>query len=90
MITLQQDNDGFIRMERHFPRSAAIRIVFSDGSAEVCTGARVNEAYDDAVAVFRAKNHLDAKGFSRVRKLPANSRINAVPVSPGMGQPAPQ
>ncbi|MDN3903560.1 hypothetical protein [Arthrobacter sp. YD2] len=86
MITLAQDNDGFIRMERHFPLSASIRISFSDGSTGVFTGARVNRAYDDAVAVFRAKNHLDAKGFSRTAKLPRNAKINAVPVSPDMGK----
>lgn len=85
MITLVQDNDGFIRMERHFPLSATIRIRFSDGSSGVFTGARVNRAYDDAVAEFRAGNHLDAKGFSRTPKRPRNSKINAVRVSPDMG-----
>ncbi|MCQ1985751.1 hypothetical protein [Arthrobacter sp. zg-Y844] len=87
MITLQQDNDGFIRMDRHFPASASIAVRFSDGTSEVLTGARLNKAYDDAVAVFRAKNHLDAKGFSRVPKkvFPGANKINVVPVQPGMG-----
>lgn len=91
MITLQQDNEGFIRMDRHFPASASLAIVFNDGTSEVVTGAQVNQAYDDAVAVFRAKNHLDAKGFSRRPKArPRTAGINYVPVSPGLGQPAEQ
>lgn len=87
MITLQQDNDGFIRMDRHFPKSAPVSIVFTDGTTEVLTGARINKAYDDALAVFRAKNRLDAKGFNRIanKQAPDNNKINFVPVSPGMG-----
>ncbi len=91
MITFQQDSEGFIRMDRHFPASASLTIAFSDGTSEVVTGAQVNKAYDDAVAVFRAKNHLDARGFSRTPKArPRTARINYVPVSPGLGQPAEQ
>ena len=88
MITLQQDNDGFIRMDRHFPKSAPVSIVFTDGTTEVLTGARINKAYDDALADFRAKNHLDAKGFTRIanKRVLDNNKINFVPVSPGMGQ----
>ena len=86
MITLQQDPEGFIRVDRHFPASASLIIAFNDGTSEVMSGAQVNKAYDDAVAVFRAKNHLDAKGFSRLPKArPRTTRINYVPVSPGMG-----
>ena len=87
MISLQQDNDGFIRMDRHFPKSAPVRITFADGTTELVTGAQVNKAYDDALAVFRAKNHLDARGFDRISKkrAPDNNKINFVPVSPGMG-----
>ncbi|KAD4060143.1 hypothetical protein [Arthrobacter yangruifuii] len=86
MITLTQDTDGFIRMDRHLPGSLPVTVAFADGTSEVLTGAVLNKAYDDAVAVFRAKNHLDAKGFSRVRKMPANAKISDVPVSPGMGR----
>ena len=86
LITLQQDNEGFIRMDRHFPVSASIAVSFNDGSSEVLTGARLNKAYDDAVAVFRAANGLDAKGFSHVpKKAFPGARINVVPVQPGMG-----
>ena len=88
MINLQQDNDGFIRMDRHFPKSAPVSIVFTDGTTEVLTGARINKAYDDALADFRAKNHLDAKSFPRHPKVfpGGGNKIDFVPVHPGMGE----
>ena len=87
MISLQQDTDGFIRMDRHFPRSAPVSITFTDGSSEVFTGSQVNKAYDDALAVFRAKNRLDAKGFSRRPKtFSGANKVDYVPVFPGMGR----
>lgn len=86
MINLQQDTDGFIRMSRHFPGTSTVTITFTDGSTEEFPGQVVNKAYDDALADYRAKNHLDAKGFSRVPKnFPGSNRIDFVPVSPGMG-----
>ncbi|WP_427132021.1 hypothetical protein [Pseudarthrobacter sp. S9] len=88
MINLQQDADGFIRMNRHFPDSAHISITFSDGSQEVFSGHQLNETYDEALAVYRAQNHLDAKGYSRAPKKsvhPAN-KIEFVQVHPGMAQ----
>ena len=90
MITLTQDTDGFIRMERRFPASASVGITFNDGSTEVFTGAQVNQAYDDAVADFRAKNNLDAKGFSRAPKkaFAGTGKISFVPVRPGLAGPA--
>ncbi|WP_341392952.1 hypothetical protein [Arthrobacter sp. G119Y2] len=88
MINLQQRHDGFIRMDRHFPQSASVSITFTDGTTEVITGARINKAYDDALAVFREKNGLDAKGFTRIAKKRVldNNKIDFVPVHPGMGQ----
>ncbi|MFJ7750979.1 hypothetical protein ACIQXM_13595 [Arthrobacter sp. NPDC097144] len=88
MISLQQDTDGFVRMDRHFPQSASVSISFTDGTAEVITGEQMNKAYDAALADFRAKNHLDAKGFTRIAKKRVldNNKINFVPVSPGMAQ----
>ena len=88
MINLQQDNDGFIRMDRHFPKSASVSVTFTDGTTEVLTGERINKAYDDALAEFRSKNGLDAKGFNRIanKRAPDNNKINFVPVQPGMGQ----
>jgi len=65
LINLQQDADGFIRMNRHFPASSLISITFIDGQSEVFSGQRLNQVYDEALAVYRAQNHLDAKGFSR-------------------------
>ncbi len=87
MINLQQDADGFIRMNRHFPDSVLISITFADGTAEELSGRRLNQAYDEALAEFRARNNLDAKGFSRVPKKRADSgnKIEFVPVRPGMG-----
>ncbi|MBO1269963.1 hypothetical protein [Arthrobacter cavernae] len=84
MITLQQDAQGFIRMNRHFPNSAAVTMTFSDGSQEVLTGRRLNEIYDAALASYRAGNQLDAKGFSRGPKKKIQQGIEFVPVHPGM------
>lgn len=86
MITLQQDADGFVRMTRHFPESVRIAVTFADGTTEELSGGRLNKAYDDALAEFRAQNHLDAKGFSRsAKKAGAGNKIDFVPVHPGMG-----
>ena len=68
MITLQQDADGFVRMNRHYPASVRIRIAFNDGSTGEFSGQALNNAYDAALAEFRAKNGLDAKGFNRLRQ----------------------
>jgi hypothetical protein len=86
LISLQQDAEGFIRMKRHFPGSTVISVTFTDGSSEEFTGRQLNAIYDKALAVYRAENHLDAKGFSRApRKTvqPAN-KIEFVAVHPGM------
>ena len=86
MITLKQDADGFIRMPRHYPASVRIRIEFTDGSTGEFSGRTLNNAYDAALAEFRAKNSLDAKGYHRTpaaRKASGN-RIEFVPVHPGM------
>ena len=88
MISLQQDAEGFIRMKRHFPGSTVISVTFNDGSSEEFSGEQLNAIYDEALAVFRAENHLDAKGFSRAPKKtvqPAN-KIEFVAVHPGMGK----
>lgn len=88
MINLQQDADGFIRMNRHFPDSTLVSVTFNDGSESVLSGRRLNKAYDEALAEFRAQNHLDAKGYSRgPRKTvhPAN-KIEFVPVHAGMAK----
>jgi hypothetical protein len=88
LISLQQDAEGFIRMKRHFPGSTTISITFSDGSSEEFSGQQLNAIYDEAQAVYRAENHLDAKGFSRAPKKtvqPANN-IEFVAVHPGMGK----
>ncbi|WP_457962317.1 hypothetical protein M1E17_12130 [Arthrobacter sp. D1-29] len=86
MINLQQDSEGFIRMNRHFPGSAAITVAFTDGTQEVLTGRRLNQAYDDALAAYRAGNQLDAKGFSRGPTKKVNPGIEFVPVQPGMAE----
>ena len=88
MITLQQDADGFVRMIRHYPASVRIRIVFNDGSTGEFSGETLNHAYDAALAEFRAKNGLDARGFNRTpagRSNPGN-KVDFVPVHPGMGE----
>lgn len=86
MINLQQDAEGFIRMNRHFPASSLITITFADGGAEVFTGLQLNRIYDEALAAYRAQNHLDAKGFSRApRKIaPSGNHIEFVKVHAGM------
>lgn len=86
MINLQQDADGFIRMNRHFPGSSLITITFTDGSSEEFSGHRLNGIYDEAVAVYRAQNRLDAKGFSRApaKTVHPTKNIQFVPVRPGM------
>jgi hypothetical protein len=86
LIILQQDADGFIRMNRHFPGSTLISITFSDGSTEQFSGRQLNKVYDEAVAVYRAENHLDAKGYSRAPKktVQPSHKIEFVPVHPGM------
>ncbi|MEO8284333.1 MAG: hypothetical protein ABI568_13195 [Pseudarthrobacter sp.] len=86
MIHLQQDSEGFIRMKRHFPASTPVTITFSDGSQEQFKGSRLNEIYDEALAVYRAQNQLDAKGFSRGPKKKVQAGIEFVAVRPGMGQ----
>ncbi|RDV11275.1 hypothetical protein DXK94_06320 [Arthrobacter sp. RT-1] len=88
MITLKQDSDGFIRMSRHYPASVRIRIEFTDGSTGEFSGRTLNNAYDAALAEFRAGNNLDAKGYDRTpaaRKAPGN-RIDFVPAHPGLGK----
>lgn len=88
VITLQQNADGFIRMNRHFPNSATVSITFADGSTEVFTGLQLNVAYDGALAVYRAENHLDAKGFSRApaKTVHPRNKIEFVAVHPGMAK----
>lgn len=88
MIYLQQDPEGFVRMKRHFPGSTVISITFNDGSSGEFSGEQLNAMYDEALAVYRAENHLDAKGYSRAPKRtvqPANS-IEFVAVHPGMAK----
>ncbi|WEO78232.1 hypothetical protein BJQ94_04120 [Cryobacterium sp. SO2] len=86
MITLQQDADGFVRMNRHFPGKTPIIILFTDGSTGEYTGARLNGLYDLALATFRAENRLDAKGFSRspAKTVHATNNVEFVPVTAGM------
>jgi hypothetical protein len=86
LINLQQDADGFIRMSRHFPASTPLTITFADGSTEEVTGRQLNAAYDNALAEYRAQNHLDAKGFSRAprKKVDPGNKIDVVRVHPGM------
>jgi hypothetical protein len=86
MITLQQDSDGFIRMNKHFPAKTLIAVVFTDGSSETVTGQVLNAKYDKAQAEFRAGNRLDIKGFSRspVKTVQPKGSIDFVPVAPGL------
>jgi hypothetical protein len=88
LITLHQDADGFIRMNRHYPASVRIRIAFTDGSTGEFSGRTLNNAYDAALAEFRATNGLDARGYNRTpagRTNPGN-KVDFVPVHPGMGE----
>ena len=86
MITLQQDADGFIRMKRHYPASVRIRIAFNDGSTAEFSGRTLNNAYDAALAEFRARNGLDARGYNRTPagRTNSGSTVDFVPVHPGM------
>lgn len=86
MITLHQDADGFIRMTRHFPAKTPISIVFNDASTGEYTGRRLNDLYDEALAVYRAENRLDAKGFSRApaKTVHPTNNVEFVPVQAGM------
>ncbi|MCT9868132.1 hypothetical protein [Paenarthrobacter aurescens] len=84
MISLQQDTQGFIRMSRHFPANVSVTVTFADGTEEVFTGRRLNGIYDEALAAYRAGNHLDAKGFNRGPRKKVQQGIEFVPVTPGM------
>ena len=86
MINLQQDAEGFIRMNRHYPGSTAVSVTFNDGSSEEFSGEQINTIYDDALAAYRAGNHLDAKGFSRGPKktVQPSNKIEFVAVHPAM------
>lgn len=88
MINLQQDADGFIRMNKHFPDSSLISVTFVDGSPEVFSGRQINEIYDEALAVYRAQNHLDEKGYSRgpTKSVHPTNNIEFVPVHAGMAK----
>ena len=90
MITLRQDADGFIRMNRHFPEKSSISIAFTDGSSETFSGSQLNGIFDSALAEFRAQNHLDEKGFSRAptKTVQPATSIQFVKVTPGMGASA--
>nr|WP_217509537.1 hypothetical protein [Pseudarthrobacter sp. C4D7] len=74
-------------MNRHYPASVRIRIAFNDGSTGEFSGKTLNDAYDTALAEFRASNGLDAKGFSRAPagRTNAGNKLDFVPVHPGMG-----
>ena len=91
MINLQQDADGFIRMNRHFPKNSEISITFTDSVTEVFSGLQLNSVYDAALAVFRDQNRLDAKGFSRApaKTVHPTQHIEFVAVHPGMAAAAP-
>ena len=86
MINLQQDAERFIRMNRHFPASTPVTITFADGSTEEFTGRQLNAAYDAALAEYRERNNLDAKGFSRApkKKTDSGNKIEFVRVHRGM------
>ncbi len=88
MINLQQDADGFIRMNRHFPASSRISIAFTEGSPEEFSGQQLNELYDAALAVYREQNHLDAKGFSRApaKSVQPRNNLQFMPVHAGMAK----
>ncbi|XAS67696.1 hypothetical protein V3C33_20165 [Micrococcaceae bacterium Sec5.7] len=88
MINLQQDTDGFIRMNRHFPDNSLISITFIGGSQEVFFGHQINAIYDEALAVYRAQNQLDAKGYSRgpTKSVHPKNNIEFVPVHAGMAK----
>jgi hypothetical protein len=89
VISLHQDAQGFIRMKRHFPSSVTVAIEFTDGTREIFAASRLNGIFDEALAAYRAGNHLDAKGFKRGPVKKQQQGIEFVQVSPGMGQPLP-
>lgn len=86
MITLQQDAEGFVRMNRHFPESVRISIAFTDGTSETLTGRQLNAVFDEAQADFRLQNNLDEKGFSRAepKTVRPKTNIEFVQVRPGI------
>lgn len=86
MITLTQDAGGFVRMNRHFPAKTPISILFTNGSTGEFTGQTLNRLYDEALAVYRAENRLDAKGFSRApaKSVHPTNNVEFVPVQAGM------
>ncbi|WP_449372903.1 hypothetical protein [Arthrobacter psychrolactophilus] len=85
MIQLKQDDEGFVRMNRHFPKKTLISIVFNDGSQAEYTGQRLNGLYDQALAAFRLGNNMDAKGFNRNDlKIHRRNAVEFVPVVAGM------
>ena len=89
MITLQQDADGFIRMNRHFPDTTLISISFTEGAVGEFTGAQLNAIFDDALAEFRGQNRLEgAKGFSRApaKTVQPTKNITVVKVHPEMAR----
>jgi hypothetical protein len=73
-------------MNRHFPKTSSISIVFSDGTSGVFTGEQINGVYDEAVVEFRSRNNLDAKGFSRgpATTVQPKNKIEFVAVHAGM------
>ncbi|TFD25281.1 MULTISPECIES: hypothetical protein [Cryobacterium] len=89
MITLQQDADGFIRMNRHFPDTTLISISFTEGAVGEFTGAQLNAIFDDALAEFRGQNRLEgAKGFSRApaKTVHPTKNITVIKVHPEMAR----
>ena len=86
MINLTQDAAGFIRMSRHFPGNSLITVTYTVGAPEVFSGKQLNAIYDKALAVFRAENHLDEKGFSRApaKTVQPSTGISFVAVHAGM------
>ena len=86
MITLTQDAHGYVRMNRHFPAKTPLAIAFTDGTTGEYTGQTLNTIYDQALAVYRAENKLDAKGFSRApaKTVHPTNNVEFVPVRSGM------
>jgi hypothetical protein len=78
LINLQQDAEGFIRMNRHYPESILVSVTFSNGSVEEVSGKRLNQAYDDALAEFRAQNHLDGKDSRVTRRAGATPATRSI------------
>ncbi|MBP2414684.1 hypothetical protein JOF48_003483 [Arthrobacter stackebrandtii] len=85
MIHLTQDNDGYVRMSRHFPAKTTVSITFNDGTSAEYSGQRMNGIYDEALAAFRLGNNLDAKGFDRnAKNIHRRNAVDHVPVHAGM------